>query len=183
MSNRFRLNQAGPVCHSHWVMTLAALALAILSLTPSLLAERASIDEMNQVAVNWLTYVVNREGNWEKSTSPSISSSAELTWGDTVLARVYSVAPSGYVVVPLMKELAPVKVYSSNSQFDVNQTQGVPQMLRENLIYQMRLFIQNYGSIDVVQPDRGTPIFSREERSQWNRFAIDPEQFAPIDFV
>jgi|GEM_PF-1408445 len=178
MSRQLRFKQTRPVGYSHWVMTLAAVAMAVLSLTPSLLAERASIDEMNQVAANWLTYVVNREGNWGKSTLPSITSSADLTWGDTALARVYSVAPSGYVVVPVMKELAPVKVYSSNSQFDVNQTQGFPQMLRENLIYQMRLFIQNYGSIDAVQPARSTPLFSPEERGQWDRFALDQKQFA-----
>ena len=178
MSSQLRFKQTRPVGYSRWTMTLAVLVLAVLSLTPSLLAERASIDEMNQVAANWLTYVVNREGNWEKSTLPSISSSADLTWGDTVLARVYSVVPSGYVVVPVMKELAPVKVYSSNSQFDVNQTQGFPQMLRENLIHQMRLFIENYGSIDAVQSERGTPLFSREERSQWDRFAVSQKQFA-----
>jgi hypothetical protein len=178
MSNQLRFHQTEPLWYSRWAVTVTALALAVLFLTPSLLAERATIDEMNQVAANWLTYVVNREGNWEKSTSPVISSSADLTWGDTLLARVYSVAPNGYVVVPLMKELAPVKVYSSNSQFDVNQTQGFPQLLRENLIWQMRLFIQDYGSIDAVQPDRGTPLFSPEERGQWDRFAVDQKQFA-----
>jgi hypothetical protein len=178
MNSQLGLNRTKPGVCGHWVMTFTALAMAVLFLAPSLLAERASINEMNQVAANWLTYVVHQEGNWGESTLPSISSNADLMWGDTVLARVYSVVPSGYIVVPVMKELAPVKVYSSNSQFDVDQTQGFPQMLRENLIYQMRLFIQNYGSIDAVQPDRSTPIFSPEERGQWDRFAVDQEQFA-----
>jgi hypothetical protein len=180
MNNQYRFDQTRPVWHCRWGITLASLLLAVLSLSPALLAEKASSNEMNQVAANWLTYVVNRDGNWNKSTLPSISSSVDLTWSDTVLARVYSVAPRGYIVVPVMKELAPVKVYSSNSQFDVNQTQGFPQMLRENLIFQMRLFIQNYGSIDAVQPDRSPQLFSREERGQWDRFAVGQKQFATI---
>ncbi len=163
---------------SRLVLGFAIFVLAVLSLAPSLVAERAAVEEMNQVAANWLTYVVHQEGSWGKSASPNVSSVATLTWHDTVLARVYSVDPIGYVVVPVMKELAPIKVYSLESGFDVNATQGFPQLLRENLIHQMRLFIEYYRSIDAVPSERSTQIFSPEERSQWDRFAVSQDQFA-----
>jgi len=157
---------------------LALLALVTLFTSSLLFAERASRIEMDRVAANWLTYTVDRQGNWSGSSIPSITGSAELTWNDTLLARVYAISPQGFVLVPVMKELAPVKVYSASSPFEVTETRGPVQMIRENLIYQMRLFIQNYGSIDAVQPGGGTLIFAREERAQWDRFAVDQSTFA-----
>jgi hypothetical protein len=178
MSSQFRFQQSEPVGGYRWVFGLTLLALILLSITPSLLAERASVQEMNWVANNWLTYVVNQQGSWEQSTNPIISSVDDLTLGDTLLAKVYSILPSGYIVVPVMKELAPVKVYSLDSKLNVSDPQGFPVMLRENLTYQMHLFNDNYGSIDNVQPKMGKPIFTGDERSQWDRFAVDPAQFA-----
>ncbi|MCX6832626.1 MAG: C10 family peptidase [candidate division Zixibacteria bacterium] len=163
--------------HRH-VVLFGMLAFVILFATPVLFAEKASVTQMNQVAANWLTYMVSQTGDWAGSDSPQIIATDELRSGDTVLARVYSVEPRGFVLVPVMKELAPVKVYSLTSGLDVNQTQGFTQLLRENLSYQMQLFIQNYGGIDAVQPARGEAIFARDERQQWDRFAVDEKTFA-----
>lgn len=177
MSSQLRLTPTTAAILRRWV-TLSVIGLmGILALTPSLLAERATVTEMDQVATNWLTYIVDREGEWNKSALPSIASVADLSQNDTLLGRVYMIAPSGYVVVPVMKELAPVKLYSFDSRFGVGEP-GMPQLLTENLMYQMRLFVENYGSIDETQPTRGRVLFSGEERAQWDRFAVDPEQFA-----
>ncbi len=158
---------------------LALLVFVLLSLcwAPGLLGERASVVEMNNVAANWLTFVGNQPGSWAGENSPQISSLNDLTWNDTLLAKVYSVSPRGFVLVPVMKELAPVKLYGLTSGFDVNETGGLVQLVRENLIHQMRLFIQNYGSIDAAQPASSTAIFSREERDEWNRFSVDSRTF------
>jgi hypothetical protein len=176
-------NQVRPKDVSNWadywqVVFFAMFVYATLIGTPVLFAEKASVTQMNQVAANWLTYVVSHTGSWAGSDSPKIIATDELKSGDTVLARVYLVEPHGFILVPLMKELAPVKVYSLTSGLDVSQTQGCTQLLRENLSYQMRLFIQNYGSIDAVQPSAGEVIFARDEREHWDRFAVNSETFA-----
>jgi hypothetical protein len=154
------------------------LTLTILGASSSLLAERATVNEMDQVAANWLTFMVAQDGGWNGSDAPTLAKTSNLMWEDTLLARVYTVAPQGFVVVPVMKELAPVKIYSTSSSFDATAGSGPVQMVRENLIYQMRLFIQNYGSIDATQPTRGNAIFTREERAQWDRFAVDTKTFS-----
>ncbi|MCK4858666.1 MAG: C10 family peptidase, partial [candidate division Zixibacteria bacterium] len=159
----------------------AALTVSILLgalVTAPLQGEVATIGEANLVAANWLTYVSNRADGWDGDFSPTVTATDNLMWGDTLLARIYSVSPRGHVLVPVLKEIKPVKVYSVTSHFDVNQTHSFVQMLREILIFQVRLFVDSYGSMEASQPRSGEVIFLREARELWDRYAVSEKEFA-----
>ncbi len=158
-------------------MLIAALCLIMTLAGTVARAEQATSEEMRLVAANWLTYVTSQQGVWADDSQPMITAVDELRWKDTLLARVYSVDPRGYVIVPILKEIAPVKVYSQESILDVNQSFGFPQMLREVLIYQVRLFIDNYGSIGASQPVNNDAIFAPQARRQWDRYTVSEKQF------
>jgi|GEM_PF-500129 len=155
-------------------------------------AERATPQEMERICQNWLTYMVSERGAWAGETNPQITDIHEMIVNDTVLARCFSIAPNGYVVVPVLKELPPVKACSEECDLDVNQTDGMPQLLREVLIDRIRVFVKTYGSLDATQPSKGDVLFGRVHGQQWDRFLADPDEFetdlnksvfAPMDQV
>ncbi|MFQ6008680.1 MAG: C10 family peptidase, partial [Candidatus Zixiibacteriota bacterium] len=140
-------------------------------------AERATQAEMERVCQNWLAFTVSQKGAWAGVTSPQIVDVSELVEDDTVLARCFSIDPKGYVVVPVLKELPPVKAYSEENGLDVNKTHGMTQLLRDVLLNRTRLFIQFYGSLDASQPSSGDALLDRVNRQQWDRFLASPDEF------
>jgi len=140
-------------------------------------AERATPQEMERICQNWLTYMVSEGGTWAGETNPQITDVHEMIVNDTVLARCFSIAPQGYVLVPVLKELPPVKACSDQCGLDVNQAHGIPQLLREVLIDRIRVFVKTYSSLDATQPSKGDVLFGKVHGQQWDRFLADPDEF------
>lgn len=157
---------------------VVACLIAMASLTVTVSADQATSVEMDQVCQNWLTYRVVTEGHWDGAVAPAIDSMRQLYQDDLLLANVYYISPRGHVVVPVLKELAPIKACSENDGIDVSQTQGYTQLLRDVLSDRMRLFVEAYGSLDSSQPEAGEVLLGRKYRQMWDRFAIDNSDFA-----
>lgn len=159
------------------LISMALVLLLSLIAAPEILAERATQQEMELVCQNWLSYMVYQRGAWAGETRPEIVQVDEMVENDTVLARCFSVSPTGYVVVPILKELPPVKVYSEEYRLDVDQRVGFPQLLREVLLSRIRLYARVYGSLDAVQPPTGDVLLGRGHKAQWELFSKNREEF------
>ncbi|MFZ5980722.1 MAG: C10 family peptidase, partial [Candidatus Zixiibacteriota bacterium] len=156
-------------------LTLALLALFSVG---QLAAETAAPEEMELVCQNWLNTVVKQNGSWAGDIYPRIDQIEEIIENDLLLARVYQIAPEGFIIVPAWKEVSPVKVYSDEGRFDINQRYGFPQMIREILIKLSQVYIDNYGSLEALQPANGEVIFDRSQRIQWDRYAVAKADFS-----
>lgn len=143
-------------------------------------AEIATPDEMELVCQNWLRYVVSQKAGWAGSSSPQVVNVEALVENDTVLALCFSIAPRGYVVVPILKQLPPVKVYSEANGLEVNQRVGLPQLLREVLLERVRCFVKFYGSMETAQPSKDDTLFGSEHRREWDRFLAARDEFDAI---
>jgi len=141
-------------------------------------AELSNIDEMHQVCRNWLTYCASQPGGWAGSTSPSISGFEDITANDTLLARCYSISPVGFVIVPVLKELSPIKAYSDESDLNPSDTLGLAQLLREMLHDRVALYIDTYGALDQSQPTSGPVLLDRKHRAAWDELAIPSKTFS-----
>jgi len=159
------------------IPALALIAIIAL-LAPPATAELASPVEMNRVAENWLTQVTTERGNWAGTPSPAVLGENELRAGDTLLARYYDISPRGFVLVPVLKEMTPVKVYSDESNLDDTQMEGFLAMMTEVLSERMRLYTETFGSPEAVQPVDGPAIFGRSQKSEWDRLTLPADQFA-----
>jgi len=156
-------------------MILLLLLLGASAAAPTAVhGERATAVEMERVSENWLAYMVYERGSWAGDRHPAIVSVSALYDGDLLLARVYSIEPRGYIVVPVLKELPPVKAYSDESNLDVRATGGFAQLLRDVLRDRLDRFTGAFGSLDAVQPARGLRVFDPVNREEWGRFLADP---------
>ena len=157
--------------------TLAALLAAFLMMTPVINAERADRTEADQVCENWISNIVHQRGSWSGDPSPYIAGAQEIITHDTLVGWFYSVEPQGYVVVPILKELPPVKACSEDYNLDITEENGPAALFREILLDGVRVFTELYGSIDATQPTRGEIPFGTEYRAQWDRYAVSRETF------
>lgn len=160
------------------ISNLFVLTTLVFSLMPAAWAEVPTMEEMERVCQNWLTFMVHERGNWAGSANPEIVAVQEISSDGVLLGRCFSIAPRGYAVVPALKELPPVKAYSEDNGFDVNQSVGFPQLLREVLFDRTKSFSDAYGSLHAAQPRAGKILFDRKNRAEWNRYLKSPPSFA-----
>ncbi|MCP4567465.1 MAG: hypothetical protein GY841_07795 [FCB group bacterium] len=145
-------------------------------------AETATQLEMDQVCRNWLAQVVYSQGEWAGTASPEIISSGEIHSNDalsggTLLARYYNISPNGFVIVPVLKEMTPIKAYSDESVLDERQEEGFISLLREMLTERLRIYTARYGSLDALQPASGEAVFGRGQKSNWDILTKPDEDF------
>jgi len=165
---------------SGWIpgrIPFVALTLTFVLSASTAFAELATVQESDQVCRNWLTYVVEQKGDWDGDIDPKIAAVQELMVNDTVLARYYAISSGGYVLVPALRDLPPIKAYSQVSTFDVNDADGVALMFRQILQQRMELFAEVYGSIEAPQPKSGERLFGAINQQQWNMLAVPSDQF------
>jgi hypothetical protein len=144
---------------------------------PTASAEVATPGEMERVCVNWLAYVVHEEGHWAGEVDPVIATVEPLSKGGLVVGRCFSIAPRGHVVVPVIKELPPVKAYSQSCDVDVSQTVGYPQLLKDVLYDRLQRYLSAYGSLEAEQPATGDVLLGRVHREEWDWLLTTSEQF------
>ena len=158
------------------LLILALTAVAALAVTVS--AELATQTEMREVAGNWSSEIVARTGDWAGTSQPTIVSEGEIRSDEgRLLARYFNFDPVGYVVVPVLKEMPPVKMYSDESNLGPEQEETVIQLLREVLESRMQAYESVYGDVSYAQPSDG--LFDPIHKSEWNRLAVVSKEFRP----
>ncbi|MBN1211519.1 MAG: C10 family peptidase [candidate division Zixibacteria bacterium] len=159
-----------------FLFTSLFVLFSLLFFLTDLKAETATTLEMDQVSENWLTKMIMEKSQWIGIVNPVIDKVEELKANDTLLGRVYSIVPEGYIIVPVLKELPAVKVYSDEGSFDVTATDGFPALVREVLQNRLRNFVDRYGSLEYSSTDDDETSFSGEYR-QWTQLAVDRDSF------
>ncbi|MFH1699601.1 MAG: C10 family peptidase [Candidatus Zixiibacteriota bacterium] len=164
--------------HARRFATAGFISLAIMILfSNSAFATIATENEMDQVCKNWLSQVVKELGSWGGSLYPEIENSQDIIENDTLLGRYYSISPSGFIVVPALRELAPVKAYSEETSLNINEDDGgMSLMFRQVLKSRMDIYTEIYGSLETTQT--GTePLFDRKNEQAWNEFTVSEKDF------
>lgn len=156
----------------------AALAILVVLIThKECQGEVALMEEAQLVSHNWLSYLVFQNGGWAGVTTPELQEGQEIIQGQIVMGYYFPVAPSGYIVVPVLKELPPIKAYSEVNQHELNAMDGFPALLKEVLLHRITVFSHFYGGIEAVQPPTGIVLFDRAHRTTWNFFLQPEKQF------
>jgi hypothetical protein len=160
---------------------LAIAALVMFLITPlagrGVHGEIGTMDEARQVCQNWLKYMISQRGAWAGDVSPEIIGSYEIMENDTVLGYYFTISPSGYIVVPVLKELPPIKAYSEKYSLDIEETQGILSLLKNVLHSRIRLYTKTYGSLDAVQPSTGDVLLGRGHKVAWKKFLKSAKGF------
>ena len=168
------------MCSKHQnrtILTSLIVGLTLLLTFSSVLAEKATVDEMDLVCQNWLTRIVTVKGQWAANTGPKIDKVEDMIENDTLLARVYSISPEGYIIVPAIKELPPIKTYSDEGHFDIDQDFGFPKMIREVLQNRLRNFVGRFGSLEYAAKTDPNEKALAVNIAQWDAIAVSAADY------
>jgi len=157
--------------------SLVFVLLCSLMIASGVNAEKATLEEMNQVCQNWLSQRVFQGGSWAGSDNPKILSVDEINDGNQVIGLCFNITPRGYVIVPALKELPPIKVSSDECNIDINKTDGMAQLAKDILNHRTDAFIEMYGSMDFVEPAEDGTLFGGAHKEQWNQFIMKSDEF------
>ena len=154
------------------------ILLALLVLSPvGAGAELATVEEAALVAGNWASYIVAGTGSWGGAARPEITGRSEIVVSDTLVGWCFHLSPSGHVVVPVLKELPPVKAYSDIYGMNVDDADGYGKLMRDVLVDRARVLVSAYGSMEATSPARGGPRLGVAHRAEWDRFAVTADLF------
>jgi PKD repeat protein len=140
-------------------------------------SETASIDEASQVCRNWLSSIVTIKGGWAGSSDPQISFSGQIVVNDTAIGYYFAINPSGYIVVPKIKEMVPVKLYSEDGSLDLSEKDGFAGLIKDVLAAQTSQYVTLYGDMSASQPPQGDVLFDRNQRIIWDKLLVDDKSF------
>jgi PKD repeat protein len=152
------------------------LILTLISFQP-VSAERADYAEMEQVCRNWLSLNIFQNGQWAGAVNPSIESSQDIVKDGLVVARYFAIAPDGFIIVPVLKELPPVTASSDNCRLVPDENNGIWALTADLLYNRLSVFIDTYGSIEASQTGRGEALLGYEDRRLWDRYTGSDETF------
>lgn len=138
----------------------------------------ATEQEMETVCKNWLKLIVYDDGAWSGSENPIISSVEPLIINDTLVGRVFYIEPSGFIVVPVLKEMNPIMAYSTKSTLDLERSDGLAKLIKDELRFKTDVFKVQFGGLDIKQSESGRVIFPETNRKLWDRYLLGNEKFS-----
>ncbi len=159
------------------VLALAVIGLALIA--GQAVAERATSLEMAQAAQNYVAEHIAQNGSWAGAADAKLARVQEIVVDGEILGRCYSFNPSGYIVVPVLKEMGPIKLYSEHGDLNVDVPDGLADLIRTALATHAEEYIKVYGSLDVPQSTAGDKMhFNPSDRAAFDRLAINPKEFS-----
>jgi hypothetical protein len=158
-------------------ITLLIVLLALAGLCGPAWAEVATMDEALNVANNWISTIIEHEGSWGGSETAAVDQIQEFKRGDRVLGFCCRVEPSGFVVVSLLKGLAPVKAHSPTSYLDPASDAGPADLLKLKMEFLLDTVENLLGPVAEVQTEDLERIVDIDYRPAWEALQIDCDEF------
>ena len=158
--------------------------IAVLALAGSTHRTEARVisqDEALNMAKNWITQVVHRKGSWGGSPSPSVGSVQGFKRSGRLVGYYCQVDPHGYVIIPLVEGLAPIKTYSVSDDLDPALEEGPAGVLKARMERILDGIERKLGPLDQVRTEDLVRLDRLDHWSRWEKLAVRHETFLPWD--
>ena len=124
--------------------------------------------EAEQIASNWIQMVIDKYGHWGNGESAVLQPMQEFKNNNRMLGYYFQVLPSGYIVVSIRKELAPVKVYDDYFTLDPAEDKGMTELVKSSLLRIIDTIESRLGAIDAIDPSDLAAILEIDYRPNWD---------------
>jgi len=148
------------------------LALASLSH-----AEMVTKDEALTVATNWITTIIHHNGSWGGHKKATVQEIQEFKRDGRTIGFFCPVMPNGYILVSLLKELAPVKAYSSISDLNPDSDGGMTDLLKGKMAGIINTIEWKLGAIETLERKDMESILEIDYITSWDKLNRDCADF------
>ena len=109
-------------------------------------------DEALTMANNWIRLIVTKTGEWNGVENAAVTWIEPFMRGNRVLGHFCRVSPSGYILVSLRRELAPIKAYSTTCNLDPSLENNLTDLLKDAMERVIDRIETRFGPIESVSP-------------------------------
>lgn len=139
---------------------LAILLFMVLILTKSW---AVSPNEATVVGTQFIAHAIKLQGGWGKTKEAYIVDCKELKREGLLLGYHLSIYPHGHIVVSVLKQLPPVKSFSTTCDFDTESEEGYGGLLKDTMQATLLFLQQKYGTLKQERlPEAISPPGNRE---------------------
>ncbi|MCP4713278.1 MAG: hypothetical protein GY869_32005, partial [Planctomycetes bacterium] len=157
---------------------LIIVFLLLLMFTNPLQAQKATQQQAINVANNWIDLIIHQNYHWGGSPEAEVVLVTELKRDDRILGYYCQIAPQGYIIASLYKDLAPIKAYSDTDNLDPFEEVGLADLIKDKMKRIQQDIEQLTGAgIQFASADQLNELVEINYRSTWNIFA--DEDFEP----
>jgi hypothetical protein len=114
----------------NFAIKIVAISLVTIWLSSLASAEMVTKKEALTVAKNWISLIIQQNGDWGGSKTAEVQDIQEFKRGKRILGYLVRVKPDGFIVVSLRQELAPVKAYSTVGNLDPESDKGLSDLIK-----------------------------------------------------
>jgi len=139
----------------------------VLTVSSSLQAKLVTKDEAATIAKNWVAYMIHKKGDWNGDKLAYVDEILEFKRGDRLLGYYCTVVPKGFVLVSLLRELPPVKGYSTSSDLDPNSDEGPADLFKTTMKDILDQVEAQVGPIDKAGSDDLAQFLGTSFRIAW----------------
>jgi hypothetical protein len=154
---------------------IACLAISVLALPVE--AEMATMNEAQTVANNWITLIIEKNGDWGGSETAEVEEIQEFKRGERVIGYFCHVKPKGFIVISLRKELAPVKAYSATCDLDPESKEGMADLIKGGMERVLDWTEQLVGPIESARAEDVDSVLEINYRQAWAELEGNAEIF------
>jgi len=140
---------------------IVALTLLTLIAATAAVAEVAGIGEARSVAEAFVAEQTAHVGNWGESPVAEVAGCYELLRDGEVLGYWAPVAPSGHLIISLLKEMPAVQAWSDTDSFDPDLDFGYPALIKDVFKATLDYARAEYGDLNAI-PSFAAPDHNRE---------------------
>jgi hypothetical protein len=149
-------------------ITLLLFTSLILAAIPlHLQAEIITKPQAASIARNWVSFIIRNTGDWGGAPTASIYEVVEFKHGDRLLGYFCPAEPQGFVLVSLLRELPPVKGYSTSSDLDPNSDEGPANLFKMTIKNVLDQVEARVGPIDKAKPEDLAQFLGTGFRTAW----------------
>jgi hypothetical protein len=159
------------------IIRILFASLAMVALLSPAQAQMATMDEGLTVAQNWITLIIQKKGDWGGHAVAYVDAIQEFKRGERVLGYFCIVKPMGYIIISLRKELAPVKVYSTNCNLDPESNEGMTDLIKGCMERILNAIELRLGPIESVQIQALENILEINYKGAWTNLERNVESF------
>lgn len=149
----------------HFTTVLLLLSLLIGVSQPQ--AEVASIKEAAILANNWIKLVTDNTGGWGGAKDVSIEQAIGFEFDGRQIGFFFRVKPQGYIIVSLLKELAPIKAYSTSTDMDPYSDEGIAELTKLRMSTLLKAIEALVGPIESASDSIIGKILEINHRDSW----------------
>ena len=143
--------------------------LGLLILTSSVQAEMVTKDQALIVAKNWITLIIEKEGDWGGSKMAEVEEIQEFKRGERVIGYFCRVKPKGFIVISLRNELAPVKAYSATCDLHPESDEGMADLIKGNMQRLLDGIEKQVGPIKSARTEDVQSMLEINYRPDWKK--------------